>query len=119
MLKLNKNIFIAAIILLVSIIASISVKAQSSVGDWKIHSTWDNFYEKVIDTPTRTYFQIPGTGTWAGAVGYEEKRSSLFVYDKESEEMYAYTSLDYLNGDVINYISYNYDKGYLLIVYIE
>ena len=114
-----KNRFIIAVVLLMAVMFSTDLKAQSAVGDWKIHSTWDNFYEKVIDTPKRIYFQIPGTGTWAGAVGYEEKRSSLFVYDKESEEMMAYTSLNYLNGNIINYMSYNYDKGYLLIVYID
>lgn len=116
---INRNNCIGVLIAILMLLSSKISYAQSSVGDWKIHATWDNAYEKVIDTPTRTYFQIPGVSTWDGAVGYDEKRSYLFVFDKEADEMMAYTSRNYLNDDVVSYMAYNYDKGYLLIVYIN
>lgn len=112
---IRKALFIVSLLLMTVVITA---KAQSAVGDWQLHPTCDNFYEKVIDTPSRVYFQIPGAGTYS-ANGYNEKRCSLFVYDKEADEILAYTSRNYLTEDIISYMTYNYDKGYLLIVYIN
>lgn len=93
------------------------LNAQSSIGDWQIHSPFDYYFEKVIDTPQRTYVQALAQGQYEGAVGYEAKFPFLFVYDKEYDEFLAYTSRNYLSEDIVTYMAYNADKGYLLIVY--
>ncbi len=108
------RIFLSIILILV---AAVPLSAQSNIGDWQLHPTFDNYIDKIIDTPSKVYMQVPGQFYRSDAAGYELPYSSLFVYDKDAEEFMGYTARNYLNGNIVRYMNYNADKGYLLIVY--
>lgn len=103
--------------IMISLLMPQKSSAQSAVGDWQLHPAFDNYCEKVIDTPTRVYMQVPGQFYRSNAAGYEVPYSALFVYDKEAEEFMGYTARNYLSSNIVRYMNYNADKGYLLIVY--
>ncbi len=79
------------------------VKGQLAVGDWQIYSSIGDPV-KVIDTPERVYY-VSGI--------------SLFCFDKETEEMEMYNKNNKLNDIEVSNIYYNYDKKYLVIVYMN
>lgn len=106
------SIIIVAMALMIS-----NVNAQTSVGDWQLHPAFDYYFKNVIDSKDRTYIHALSQGCYADAVGYETEFPSLFVYDKEADEIMSYHSRNYLSEDVVSYVSYNEAKGYLLIVY--
>lgn len=113
-----KKIFFVLVATFVILMTGTVSSAQSSVGDWKLHMAFDNYVDKVIDTKTRVYMQIPAQFFRTDAsTGYEVPYPTLFVYDKVADELLSYNKRNYLNDNIISYISYNADKGYLLIVY--
>lgn len=105
------------LVVIAILVSAISVKAQSSVGDWKLHPNFDYYFKDVIDADDRTYIQALSQGRYDGAVGYETELPFLFVYDKEADELLSYNSRNYLSEDIVSYMAYNAEKKYLLIVY--
>ena len=77
-------------------------KAQLAVGDWRVHSLFGNTLTNIIETGDRVY--ILSTG-------------SLYAYDKQGEQLEAYTMRNKLSDVGIKNIYYNYDAKYLVVVY--
>ncbi len=96
-----KKIF-CFIIILVGVLTC-SMSAQIAVGDWQVYSSTGDPV-KVVDTPQRVYY-VSG--------------KDLFCYDKETEELESYNKNNILNDVNIKHIYYNYDKKYLVIVYVN
>lgn len=78
--------------------------AQQSAGQWKIYPIVGSDYEKIIDTEEKVYFL---------------SSSSLYSFDKNTNETYFYNSSNKLSGSGISDIYYNHDSGYLLIIYAD
>lgn len=94
-------------------------KADTALpGQWRVHNTYDEYINSVVDTPERVYLlaygqQLRDDESW------NEPTGQLFVLDKDSGEIEAYNASNYLNGNTISLISYNAVKDYLLIVYSD
>lgn len=104
-------------ILLTLIQGCVLFMLAAPAGDWKIHPTFADEQRKVIDTPKKVYVltlsqPIIPTATWMA-----KPFSQLFVYDKEADEIMGWTSRNYLSGDRIDFLEYNPDKNYLLVIY--
>lgn len=82
----------------------LSVSGQQSVGQWKIYPVVGSDYEKIIDTDSKVYFL---------------SSSSLYSFDKNTNETYFYNSSNKLSGSGISDIYYNHDEKYLLIIYSD
>jgi len=95
-----KKVFILLFILF-NILPSV---AQQSIGQWKVYPIVGSKYDKIIDTDKKVYFL---------------SSSSLYSFDKETNETYFYDSSNKLSGSGIIDIYYNYDAGYLLIIYSD
>lgn len=78
--------------------------AQQSVGQWKIFPTVGKQYDKIIDSKEKVYFLTA---------------SSLYSFDKNTNETYFYDSSNKLSGSSISNIFYNHEDGYLMIVYAD
>lgn len=76
--------------------------AQQSTGMWKIYPTIGSDYSQVVEGVGKVYYLSSG---------------SVFSYDKTSNELYFYDSLNKLSGSGIKKIYYNRDGRYLLAVY--
>ena len=50
------------LVVIAILVSAISVKAQSSVGDWKLHPNFDYYFKDVIDADDRTYIQALSQG---------------------------------------------------------
>ncbi len=81
-----------------------SVFAQQSIGQWKIYPTVGKQYDKIIESNNKVYFLTA---------------SSLYSYDKKSNETYFYDSSNKLSGSEIRDIYYNHNGNYMLVVYSD
>ena len=92
-------------ILTVSVLCCVTLllQAQQAVGQWQLYPTKSAqsgiIYESLYDE----VFYISG--------------GNIFSYDKSSCEIETYNSGNYLSDNGIKNIYYNYDNGYLMIVY--
>lgn len=77
--------------------------AQSMIGEWNVYPLFSSTLSKVVETPSGKVYYLSG--------------GSLYSYDLDSDEHYAYTRRNKLNGSVVQDIVYNPDKDYLLVVY--
>ncbi len=93
------------ILLAIVVMCSVTViaHAQQAVGQWKLYPTKSTqsgiIYESVDDEV------------------YYMSGSNVFSYDKSTNEIETYNSGNYLSDNDIKNIYYNYDNGYLMIVY--
>lgn len=90
--------------LLISITIVITVFAQQMPGQWTIYPVIGKQYDKIIDGKDKVYFLTS---------------SSIYSYDKENDETYFYDSSNKLSGSDVTDLFYNYEKGYLVIVYSD
>lgn len=90
------------IAVLIAVLSFGSIKAQFNVGDWKIHSVFSEDQESVIDTNNGVFFVSDG---------------NLYKYDKATAEITNYSKRNMLNDNVVSGIYYNYDGGYMVVVY--
>lgn len=103
---------IATIILNATLMA-----VAADTGDWKIHSSFHIWHQKVIDTPRRVFIHTNSQVVTDWVAAYRTPRPVLFVYDKEAEEMMAWNKRNKLSGNLVSFVDYNADRGYLLVVY--
>jgi hypothetical protein len=75
---------------------------MQSQNSWYVYDVFSSAVDGIIETPSLVYYTSAG---------------NLFSYDKDSDETYAYTPYNKLNGNQVKAIYYNYDKDYLLVVY--
>ena len=94
-----KKLFAVAVMCCVAVL----LHAQQGVGQWQLYPTKSAqsgiIYESVYDE----VYYISG--------------DNLFSYDKKTGEIETYNSGNYLSDNGIKNIYYNYDNGYLMIVY--
>lgn len=117
-----KNLFCTALIA-----AAASTTANADIiADWRLHSPFDTDVTKVIDTPDHVYFTSlcreyqPGIfGKTNPIAGLDRRLQSLFRYSKEDDEIISLNSYNLLSANIVDLAAYNYDKGYLLIVYAD
>ena len=94
-----KRLLIIAMVCCVNIV----LQAQLAVGQWQLFPTKSSeagiIYESIHDE----VYYLSG--------------NNLFSYDKSTSEIETYNSGNYLSDNEIKNIYYNYDKGYLMVVY--
>lgn len=93
-----RNLLTIAILL-----CTIAVQAQHAVGQWQVYPTKSTTSGVVYESKTDIVYYISG--------------SNLFYYDKNTNEIGTLNSGNYLSDTGIKNIYYNYDKGYLMVVY--
>lgn len=88
-------------------------------GDWKVYPTFDSNVLKVVDTPSKTYFQVLGQNVKTSGISdpFRTPYPFLFVYDKEADELEGLTKRNMLSDIQPSFISYNADRKYLLVGY--
>jgi hypothetical protein len=92
--------------------------AQSATdGDWKVYPTFDNYFNQVVVTPSKTYIVALSQYYNTQISQYSTLLGNLFVYDKEGDEFKAYTNRDKLTEPIVAKIAYNEKSNYLLVVY--
>lgn len=115
---MKKYIFTIIVTALMSVYA-LCVKADTALpGQWRIHNTFDEYFNSTIDTPDRVYLLAYGQRL-VDHPSWNEPTGQLFVLDKATGEIEAYNAGNYLNGNTIAKAAYNSAKGYLLIVYSD
>lgn len=108
-----KNIKYLFLTALVS--ASSIATLAATAGDWKLHPSFDQYIEKVIDTPSKVYLQAYGQEHNVNYSTYSTPYPTIFVYDKGAEEILSYNKRNYLSDNIVVFVDYNADKKYLLI----
>ncbi len=94
-----------------------TAKGNAFTGQWKVYPTFDNYIDRVLDTPDRVYILALGQEFKPTAAESETKRGYLFSYEKDSEEMVGLNRSNSLSGSVISAIEYNPVGKYLIIIY--
>lgn len=76
--------------------------AQGAVGEWNIYSIYDGNITGLVDAKEKVYF-------------VSSRR--LYSFDKETDEMYSYTTRNKLSDTNVSLVRYNPEGGYLFIGY--
>lgn len=106
------------LIILSAILSLLTPHAYSApAGDWKVYPTFNDWHQKVIETPNRVYIQSLAQPVIGGNENYAPSYNQLFVYDKEADEMLALSTRNWLSSMQIEFIAYNPVKKYLMVVY--
>lgn len=92
------------LLIIVFLFSLTAVYGQQTVGQWKIYPTVGKQYDKIIESKDKVYFLTA---------------ASLYSYDKKTHETYFYDSSNKLSSSNISDIYYNYDDGYLIVVYAD
>lgn len=103
------------ITLLVGITATVP-QARAQGGDWKLYPAFDNYFDQVIDTPNKIYILALGQ-KYTGTGVYQEYLGTVFVYDKQTEEILSYNKRNYLSGTIVRKLAYNAQKDYLMVIF--
>ncbi|MDE7440612.1 MAG: hypothetical protein K2M69_00390 [Muribaculaceae bacterium] len=102
----------------IMILGIISLMASSAFADqWKLHPTYSNFLNRIIDTPKYTYILSGNQPLLTYAEDYTNPTNSLFRYDKGERETQWLNISNKLSAPVLTAAEYNFDKGYLLAAY--
>lgn len=94
-------------------------EAGANTSRWRLHNTFDDKVEKVVDTPDKTYYLVQAQYVDKNPVNTDNHESLFFLFclEKESGETRPYNALNMLNGTLIRQAEYNAAKGYLMLVY--
>ena len=87
--------------LLILVLIPFVLSAQLATGSWKNYLAFGKT-DRIIETPQFVYVATAG---------------ALHSYDKVNDESRAYYPGTDLSGDCVKDIYYNFDKGYLVVVY--
>lgn len=111
--------YIFTLISILMLMCSSGSKADTALpGQWRVHNTYDEYFNTTIDTPDRVYLVAYGQQL-VDHPSWNEPTGQLFVLDKATGELEAYNAGNYLNGNTISTVAYNAAKRYLLIVYSD
>lgn len=86
-------------------------------GDWKLYPTYDNYFNQVVVTPSKTYVVALSQLYNASVDQYSTSLGNLFVYDQDGDEYKAYTLRDKLSEVTVSKIAYNEKSKYLFVLY--
>ena len=87
--------------LLLIIVGVLSSSAQLAVGSWKVFSTFAGV-DKIVDARSFVYYTSGG---------------QLYSRDKDTDEIYNYSTGSRLSDNGVSNLFYNYDKDMLVVVY--
>ncbi|MDE6011110.1 MAG: T9SS type A sorting domain-containing protein [Muribaculaceae bacterium] len=98
--------------------ASVLLPASAAItGQWRQHPSFDNSILQVIDTPERTYFMGYPQSVNPSIPFKASPDCTLFYYDKEGDEIVPAAQRLPMATTTVRSMSYNPDKGYLLVIY--
>lgn len=105
--------------LLLLILFSLSITGVKGAltADWKIHIPFDQWPEKVVETPNRVYFLASVYYYDSKVSGRDVKSYSLHYYDKEGDEIIPMTQRTNASDNIVSCIAYNPVKHYLAVAY--
>ena len=86
-------------------------------GDWKIHASFDNYFQNVYEGADKVYIIAYGQMYNPNNGTYNKPKGEVFVHDKATGETLSYNARNYLSGNIIQTAQYNPMKGYLCIIY--
>ena len=101
--------------LCVCVLSTFCTWAASS--DWRLFNTFDDKVDDIFDTPSKTYFLAEAQLYDPNKNDNKEKLLFLFTRDKETGEVIAYNTHNFLSHTLIKIANYNPFKNYLLLVY--
>ncbi|MDE5790465.1 MAG: T9SS type A sorting domain-containing protein [Muribaculaceae bacterium] len=84
---------------------------------WKLHPTYADYLQRIIDTPKYTYLLSGNQPYVAWAADYSMRTNSLFRYDKAEKEVEWLNIQNLLSAPVIVTAEYNFEKSYLMVCY--
>lgn len=103
------------ILLILGIIASFCFFAKAE--QWKLHPTYSEYLQRIIDTPKYTYI-LSGNQPYVDWVkDYSMRTNSIFRYDKAEKETEWLSIQNKLSAPVVITAEYNFDKSYLMVCY--
>lgn len=86
-------------LILIALLLTLSVAGAQT---WTVYPLYDGVMSGMVETPSKLYYSSNG---------------SLYSYDKNTQETYAYTSANKLSDCTVTEIFYNKKHKYLLAVY--
>ncbi len=89
-------------VLLLSLFSVCALMAQTAPGHWNVYNLYSDKLDRVVETPDKVYYVTAG---------------NLYSFSPSDNETFAYNTFNKLNGTTVSRIDYNYDKGYLCIIY--
>lgn len=89
-------------------LAALNVSADPR---WKMHTTFDGEIDYIFETPEYVYFTSRAMPDMN-----EERRMSLFRYDKDGDELQALSTDNLLSSNTISMAQYNPHKGYVVVL---
>lgn len=89
------------------------ITTYAADANWKIHHTFDEEVNHVVETPDYVYF----TSRRMVENNKTQTYFSLFRYDKKGEEMVTLSPQNILHANSVSDVIYNPTKGYLAVVY--
>lgn len=97
--------------LLIIFLSILSALPMMSNPRWKMHTTFDGEIDNLFETPDYVYFT-----SRAMADMNDQRRMSLFRYDKEGDELQSLSTDNYLTSNTVAIAQYNPHKGYVVVV---
>lgn len=116
-MKRFKDRILPLVAALFAILAPHLTAGAAMPGAWKVHTPFHEKVHTIADTPSRTYFLGHAQLFRKDIAGNDRPLSSLFMYDKESDETIPLNSQNILSENVVLTMAYNAQKEYLLVVY--
>lgn len=110
------SLIISAILLCFCSMAG-SRASAASPGTWRIHTPFGDKPTIVADTPDRTYLMALAQTYEPSVPSNREPLTTLFVYDKEGDELRPLNTSNLLSENVARTMAYNPHRRYLLVVY--
>lgn len=89
----------------------------ASNGTWRLHTPFGDRPTVIADTPDRTYFMSLAQVHNADVPSNREPLTTIFVFDKEGDELRPLNSQNLLSENVARTMAYNPHRNYLLVVY--
>lgn len=91
--------------------------SSTTLGDWKIHNTFDEGIYRLFDSPNSFYYLALAQPYSPTVADNSVRQAFLWVLDKESGEMKQYNRRDGLSESVVRHAEYNAARGYLMLIY--
>lgn len=90
--------------------------ASSLTGEWRVYPSFNDNIQQIVETPGKVYFTAMPQDYVAGYANNDDKYCSLFVYDKDSDELRAESVTGNLSRNMVLKIAYNPYGKYLVVV---
>lgn len=103
------------ILIIVGIFISFFMSARAD--QWRLHPTYSDYLQRIIDTPKYTYLLSGNQPYVSWASNFAMRTNSIFRYDKAEKEVEWLNISNLLSAPVVITAEYNYEKSYLMVCY--